>query len=245
MNKPNASDLSVVSLLHWRQGKSQAEWLRTARSANLKKTRSRGLSTWREYFLANEIKDETKMRAILLNVYGSKTYGLLRDILQPHKPAETEFTNIVKELEKHYHPKPSEIVERFKFHSRLRKLSEHCNFGKSLKGMLRDRLVCGINNDRIQRRLLAETDLKYKKAVEIALAIESTSKHVGDLYVSNVGMFPRKDRIDKVTYKQVTGKQGQECYFILFYLFYLEAFTTLNYILQTLITDTRARMRGQ
>ena len=116
-----------------------------------------------QYFLANEIKDET-MRAIFLSICGSKTYGLLRDILQPHKPAETEFANIVKELEKHYHPKPSEIVERFKFHSRLRKegenvatfvaelrkLSEHCNFGESLEGMLRNRLVCGINNDRIQ-----------------------------------------------------------------------------------------------
>ena len=65
-----------------------------------------------QYFLANEIKDETKMRAILLSVCGSKMYGLLRDILQPHKPVENEFANIVKELEKHYHPKPSEIVER-------------------------------------------------------------------------------------------------------------------------------------
>ena len=30
-----------------------------------------------------------------------------------------------------------------------------------------------------------------------------------------------------------------------YFLFYLEAFTKLNYILQTFITDTRARMRGQ
>ena len=117
-----------------------------------------------QYFLANEIKNQTKMRAILLSVCGSKTYGLLRDISQPDKPAETEFAIIVKELEKRYHPKPSEIVERFKFHSRLRKegenvttfvaelrkLSEHLNFGESLEGMLRDRLVCGINNDQIQ-----------------------------------------------------------------------------------------------
>ena len=69
-----------------------------------------------QFFMANKITDRKKMRAILLSVCGSKTYCLLRDILQPHKPAEMELAEVVKELEKHYHPKPSEIVERFKFH---------------------------------------------------------------------------------------------------------------------------------
>ena len=39
-----------------------------------------------QYFVANEIKDEKKQRAILLSVCGSKTYGLIRDLLQPKKP---------------------------------------------------------------------------------------------------------------------------------------------------------------
>ena len=38
--------------------------------------------------------------------------------------------------------------------SELRSLAEHCNFGAMLDLMLRDRLVCGINDDAIQRRLL-------------------------------------------------------------------------------------------
>ena len=119
-----------------------------------------------QYFLANEVEDVGKRRAILLSVCGSKTYALARDLLQPAKPAETTFKKIVDTLEKHFSPKPSEIVERYKFHSRnrkedegvaayvaeLRKLTEHCNFGESLPEMLRDRLVCGINNKKIQRR---------------------------------------------------------------------------------------------
>ena len=40
----------------------------------------------------------------------------------------------------------------------------------------------------------------------------SYRKRVGDLYVSNIGKSPGKDHVDKVTHKQVTGKQGQECY---------------------------------
>ena len=111
-----------------------------------------------QYFLSNEVEDVGKRRIILLSVCGSKTYALARDLLQPAKPAETTFKKIVDTLEKHFSPKPSEIVERYKFHSRnrkedegvaayvaeLRKLTEHCNFGESLPEMLRDRLVCGI-----------------------------------------------------------------------------------------------------
>jgi len=113
-----------------------------------------------QYFLANEVEGVVKCRAILLSVCGSKMYALARDLLQPAKPVETTFEKIVDTLEKHFSPEPSEIVERYKFHSgnrnedegvaayvaELRKLTEHCNFGDTLPEMLRDRLVCGINN---------------------------------------------------------------------------------------------------
>ena len=83
-------------------------------------------------------------------------------------------------------------MERYKFHNRnrnedegvaaymadLRKLNEHYNFGDSLPEMLRDRLVCGINNKKIQHRLLAEWELTLKKAEEIALGEELAAKHV-------------------------------------------------------------------
>ena len=58
----------------------------------------------------------------------------------------------------------------------LRNLSDDCNFRESLEDMLRGRLVCGINNYQIQRRLWAETKLKYQKAVELAFAIERARK---------------------------------------------------------------------
>ena len=116
-----------------------------------------------QYSLANEVEDLAKRRAILLGVCGSKTYALARHLLQPVRPAETTFKKIVGTLEKHFSPKPSEKVERYKFHNRnrnedegvaaymadLRKLNEHYNFGDSLPEMLRDRLVCGINNKKI------------------------------------------------------------------------------------------------
>ena len=39
--------------------------------------------------------------------------------------------------------------------------------------MLRDCLVCGVMDDRIQRKLLAESELSYKKAMEIAMSVET------------------------------------------------------------------------
>ena len=90
------------------------------------------------------------------------------------------------------------MVQRYKFHShfrqehesvstfvsQLRSLSKDCNFGDTLELMLRDRLVSGINNDRIQRRLLAEKDLTFVKALDIATAMELAEKSAADLHDS-------------------------------------------------------------
>ena len=86
-------------------------------------------------------------------------------------------------------------MERFKFHSRsrqpgesvaafvaeLRALAEFCNFGTTLDVMLRDRIVCGINDDAIQRRLLAEPGLDYAKAVETARNMEAAARSMKEL----------------------------------------------------------------
>ena len=53
--------------------------------------------------------------------------------------------------------------------------------------MLRDRLVCGIRDGRVQRRLLAESDLKFKKAFELSQAEEVAERSAKDLQKSNVG----------------------------------------------------------
>ena len=47
--------------------------------------------------------------------------------------------------------------------------------------MLHDRLVCGVNDMQIQKRLLAETELTFKKTFIIAQAIEMAEKDTKDL----------------------------------------------------------------
>ena len=43
---------------------------------------------------------------------------------------------------------------------------------------MRDRIVCGIKDSRVQRRLLAEPMLTFAKALEIAQASELAEKNV-------------------------------------------------------------------
>lgn len=77
-----------------------------------------------QYFLANDVVDGAKKRAILLSSVGSKTYGLLRSLVAPKKPADKSFDDLVKTMKDHQNPKPSEIVQRFKFHTCVRKSNQ-------------------------------------------------------------------------------------------------------------------------
>jgi len=55
-------------------------------------------------------------------------------------------------------------------------LTLYCEFGASLNDALRDRLVCGLHNEPIQKRLPSKSALTLAKATEIALAMEAAAK---------------------------------------------------------------------
>ena len=60
-------------------------------------------------------------------------------------------------------------------------MSEHCAFGNTLDEMIRDRLVCGIRDARVQRRLLSEAELDLKKAFDLAQSSEIADKNAKDI----------------------------------------------------------------
>ena len=63
----------------------------------------------------------------------------------------------------------------------LRKPTEHCKFGGTLNDALRDRLVCGIKNESIQKKLLSVSDMILQKAIEISSAVETDAKDAIEL----------------------------------------------------------------
>ncbi|XP_061128573.1 uncharacterized protein LOC133150206 [Syngnathus typhle] len=147
-----------------------------------------------QYCLANEIQDERKV-AVLLSVMGAKMYNLLRSLVAPAKPADKTFDEIMQIMKSHLNPAPLVIAERFRFHKRnqsrtvtvseyiaeLRKLAEHCQFRDGLSDALRDRFVCGLHNESIQKRLLTEDKLTLQRAVEIAVSAETAARDATEL----------------------------------------------------------------
>ena len=60
-------------------------------------------------------------------------------------------------------------------------MAEFCNFGDTLKDMLRDRLVCGINDSKIQKCLLSETKPSFQQAMDISQGLETAVRNVKEL----------------------------------------------------------------
>ena len=126
-------------------------------------------------------------------ILSPRDYKLLHSLVSPEQPKDKTYSEIVEVVKKHYSPAPSEIVERFKFHSRVRKdeatyvaeLAENCNFGDSLSTMLLDRLVCGINSETMQKRLLAESKLTLDDALKIATRMEAATRGAQELHVTS------------------------------------------------------------
>ena len=160
-----------------------------------------------QFFLVNNIDDDHQVPT-LLSLISSKTYTLLRDLLTPDKPATKSFQEIVTTLQQHLSPKPLQLAERFRFYKRtqregetvltyvadVKKLATHCNFGANLNEVLRDKLVCGLRNVQIQKRLYSEAKLKYSKALEIAVAMETAIRDASELQ-SELQSEPRVDKI--------------------------------------------------
>ena len=106
----------------------------------------------------------------------------------------------------------SEIVQRFKFHSRVWKpgesvstfvaelhtLATSCNFGDTLDIMLRDRIMCGINHTATQKRLLAEPKFTFKQALEIARGFETAARNIKELKPSHVKEMTSSPEVHKI-----------------------------------------------
>ena len=136
---------------------------------------------------ANNITNEEQRRAVFLSTCGALTYQLIRSLVAPSKPTDKALDELYGIVKEHLPaPAPSSIMQRYTFNARsqkegesvaefvaeLRRIAQHCEFGTVLEDLLRDRLVCGLRDDRAQRRLLAESKLTFAKAFEIAQASE-------------------------------------------------------------------------
>ena len=148
-----------------------------------------------QWFIANDVAQAAKKRAVLLSNIGARGYKLIRSLSQ-NDPTSRSYADLKRLMIEHLHPKPNEIAQRYIFYKRdrragesvkdyiaeLRKLSEHCNFGHNLQESLRDRFVCGLNDEKVQQRLLATSELTLKVAVDTATAMEAAARSAKQIH---------------------------------------------------------------
>eukprot|EP00795_Rhopilema_esculentum_P012573 gene12573-3272_t len=152
-----------------------------------------------QFFIANDITEASKKSAVLLSGIGPSTYSVLRNLMTPDIPSSKSYDELKATLTAHFKPKTLVIAERFRFYKRnqhenesisdyiveLKKLASTCDFWDFLSIALRDRLVCGLRSDTIQRKLLTEIDLTFDKAQRITVAMELAQKNAVDLQPSS------------------------------------------------------------
>lgn len=99
---------------------------------------------------------------------------------------------VLKLMETHCLGETNVIYERYIFNNRvqqdkesietyatqLRALSQTCDYGDLQDQLIRDRIVCGIRENSIRKKLLQEADLTLKRCIDICRAAESTTAQV-------------------------------------------------------------------
>uniref|UniRef100_A0A3B3SNE8 CCHC-type domain-containing protein n=1 Tax=Paramormyrops kingsleyae TaxID=1676925 RepID=A0A3B3SNE8_9TELE len=167
---------------------------------------------------------------VFLSVIGAITYRLLRSLLAPEKPGTKMYQDLVDILNAHFSPKPIIITERFRFHKRnqeegesvvqyvavLKRLSEHCDFGTHLQDAMRDRFVCGLRNESIQRKLLTEEALTFQRTVDIALSMEAVareSEHLKSSLMVHAVSFSPSQGSDKCFRCGRINHNERDCYY--------------------------------
>ena len=133
------------------------------------------------YALLNAVGDEG------LDVYNTFTFQSEADKLK--------YKDVMEKFEAYCVPKTNVIMERFHFNkctqnatetadqyiTRLKALSQTCEFGDLRESLIRDRMVVGIRDDKARERLLREPDLTLKKATDIVRASEMAKLQMDEL----------------------------------------------------------------
>ena len=140
-------------------------------------------------------KSDTVKSSILLHCIGSKSGEIYNTFTFVEQGESMKFDEIIEKFDGYFTPRKNLTLLRFKFFTahqqdgesfdefltRLRKLSKYCEFASLQDSLLRDMVIIGILDKRLQERLLRESDITLEKTIEHCQANEVTKKHVETL----------------------------------------------------------------
>ncbi|XP_016665064.1 uncharacterized protein LOC107885872 [Acyrthosiphon pisum] len=124
-------------------------------------------------------------------------YAILKNLMLPGEIKTQKFETVISKLKEYYCPKQLVISERYKFNSRkqkegesvndfiieLRRLASSCKFDAFLDQALRDRLVAGLSDDIMVRKLLAEPSaLLFDSACKTVMDMDTVRKNTAVMH---------------------------------------------------------------
>jgi len=136
---------------------------------------------------------KSKRRAVLLSNCGPKCFEVLKSLAAPTPVKELSFEELIELGVAHFDGAGNPVEGRYKFccrrrgeterfawfHADLKELAKQCNFGRTLEERLRDQIVCGVEDEEVVARLVANKSLSYEEAVEMCSGVGS--EFVGEL----------------------------------------------------------------
>jgi hypothetical protein len=99
---------------------------------------------------------------------------MFQDYCSPRK-------NIMFMCHKFFTCKQKDGLSFDEFVTELKKRSAECEFETLRESLIRDIIICGINNNRLRERRLREPELTLQKTIQIGHAAEETKRHVKEL----------------------------------------------------------------
>lgn len=142
----------------------------------------------------NKEEDENQINALLYimgieseNIYNSFKFEKKED------KVKAKFETILAKFDAHFLPKRNVIHERYVFFSRfqqeegssekfitdLHKLAETCEFGEMREEMIRDRIVVGVSDQDLSRKLQMDHSLTLTRAIEVVRMSELINEQQG------------------------------------------------------------------
>ena len=102
-----------------------------------------------------------------------------------------KFDLILKKFDEYCSPRKNITLTRYKFLTykqkegqtfnefltQLRKFSSDCEFGELRESLIRDMIVIGVLDENVRERLLRDSDLTLKRAIEIGHSFEQRKQH--------------------------------------------------------------------
>lgn len=145
------------------------------------------------FLVAGELtqKNDKIKVSLLLNAIGEEGVRHF-DSFEITEANREIYAEVVKAFDNFCSPKKNTVYERYVFRQRtqsdgepfdtflihIRQLVSTCEFGDKENEMLRDQIVMGVNDHKLQRKLLETADLTYNTAVDKCRAHEVTAEQM-------------------------------------------------------------------